>query len=84
MEPNRVTENDLVPPDWMDGDNEATVEEWGQREYESGRKNGNGDGIARAALWLMKKATESFENGDMEKAATLRDHSLSIIEELKP
>ncbi len=80
MNPNmkRVSEIDLVPPDWADGDAACTVEQWGQREYDSGLAQGTKDGLARAAFFVMRLATERFADGDMQQADRLRAVSLDI------
>lgn len=79
----KVSESDLVPADWMDGRTDATVEEWGQKEYDFGYKTGKGNGVAFAADWIMEQATEAFGEGRDADAARLRKLSKDVIEAFK-
>lgn len=68
-----------VPLEWSDG-KEMTVEEWGNREYEFGRRTGFRDGIKTAAEWLLKGATQAFACGHDKHATELRSLSQQIRE----
>lgn len=78
-----VNENSIVPPEWMGGDTEATVEQWGQQEYETGRKDGAKDGMAQAVLIVTNAAMEAFRDGHDEKASVMRDIAKELLKRLE-
>ena len=69
-----MEENDVVPPEWCDG-KILTVEQWGQREFDSGSKSGQQNGIERAASFLMDKAALHFRNGRDVEAKMIRQYA---------
>lgn len=70
--PRCVIENDKVPSDWYDGQEGHTVKEWGQREYDLGRKTGIGEGRLEAYNHLLACASALFREGNDEEAKKLR------------
>lgn len=69
-----VTHNDIIPKDWCDG-KVMTVQEWGQREFESGVHSGFRNGCEFMSNLVLGKAQEAFSNGRDELASMLRELS---------
>lgn len=83
MKPKPITEESLVPPDWVDKKEGVTVREWGQREYDSGNSTGFHNGLMRASVMVMEHARYLFEMGIDEDAKQWRDMSEKIKKEAK-
>lgn len=64
--------SNLVPKNWDE------VEDWGQREYESGKKAGSEQAKEKYKSWLLNIASDYFKSGKDEEANLLR----SIAKEL--
>jgi hypothetical protein len=73
-----VSEHSMVPKDWVDG-KEMTVEDWGQREYDSGYKVGVNNGLEQAAAQVMGIALNLFTQGYDGEAGKWR----KVAEDLK-
>jgi hypothetical protein len=74
----QVSENCIVPKDWVDGKENVTVEEWGQREYDHGFKAGQLTGIKSVVAYLMNKAADKFRVGLDEDAKNIRNLAREI------
>ncbi len=83
MKPKTIGEEDFVPEGWTGNEKSMTVAEWGQREYGMGRTTGEADGVRKAMLFVMAKATKLFENGKTNAAIAMRDLANAIKEEVK-
>jgi len=71
-DPYIVSDSDLVPAEWYGKSPGHTVEEWGQKEYDSGSKAGRKNGLMEASNWVMQQAVIAFQNKDDDKADLLR------------
>lgn len=76
-----VSEGDYVPAGWTSG-KKLTVEEWGQREYDSGLKAGQTNGRGQAAQHVLKLAAAAFAKEEDDLAQRLR-RIAKDLEELK-
>jgi mono/diheme cytochrome c family protein len=74
----QVSENCIVPKDWVDGKENVTVEEWGHMNFESGHKTGQSTGIKKVVAYLMNKAADKFRVGLDEDAKNIRNLAREI------
>lgn len=77
----RVSDDDLVPPDWAEDRNEdETVERWGHRQYISGLNTGQDNGHKNAKRQLLELAAQKFMEKKDEEARLIRN----LADQLKP
>jgi len=72
-----VNDGMLVPPDWVGG-KKATVAEWGQREYESGKSVGWEQGVEAASNKILDCAADLFKKGKDQQAQNIRELAETI------
>jgi hypothetical protein len=71
-----------VPLNWTGGE-EMTVEQWGQREWDSGNKTGRENGVKAAVVKLKLIAGDRFMLGNDEEARLIRALAEQVAKECK-
>ncbi len=66
-----------VPLNWTNGE-EMTVEQWGQREYDSGLKTGRDQGVSMCVMKLREMACRLFADSKDDQAVFLRKVAIDI------
>jgi hypothetical protein len=78
-----LTADITVPADWVNGKENVTIQEWGQREWDSGLKTGYATGIEYAQQFILTKALAAFERNEDDLARMLRRLSQDLEKDFK-